>query len=65
MRIEVNMTREEQKLFINSWWSTSPTFALTTLRDQLEAARILWPKELKDVVIGVSVPNVPETTETK
>jgi hypothetical protein len=60
MRIEVNMTIEEQKLAICSWWASSPAFALETLRSQLEAARILWPEELGDIIIGTTTPQ-PET----
>lgn len=62
MKLEITMSREEQRLSVNSWWATSPGFVLTTLRANLEAARILWPDDLKNVVIGSTEPPTQETS---
>ena len=51
MKLEISMTIDKQLFEINHWWATAPEFVLDTLRAQLDAARILWPEALKNVVI--------------
>lgn len=50
MKIEVNM-KPENEFSVSSWWAKSPEFVLQSLRQQLEAAAVIWP-ELKNLKIG-------------
>lgn len=56
MKIEVNMTVEQQKLEINSWWASSPEFAIKAFQAQIEAARVIWPEAFGGVVLTTPAP---------
>lgn len=60
MKIEVSMSREEQRLEINSWWATGPAFALAAFRDQIETARILWPEAFAGVQLSIRAETAAE-----
>ena len=43
MRVDVNMTVDETKFSVASWWASSPDFVLGALSRQLAAAKVVWP----------------------
>jgi hypothetical protein len=60
MKVDVNMTTDEDKLHINAWWAKTPEFAVEALRRHLQAAAVIWP-ELKDLRIGtIATPDVDQ-----
>lgn len=44
MKVDVSMTTEEDKFYVNFWWVKTPEFAVASLAAQLKAAAVIWPE---------------------
>lgn len=60
MIIEVSMKSDTDKMSVNSWWCTSPGFALAALQRQLQVAQTIWPEELYGFAIKSDRCTLPE-----
>lgn len=58
MRVTVEMTTEEQKFSVASWWAKTPDFALAALAAQLAAATAMWP-ELEEWKLRARIDDPP------